>query len=89
MTTGEMLTVKGIAFHSIYFEILGETGIVGFTIWVLLIGGFFLAMFRLWRQTRVGEGAEWLGDLAASLMTSVTIYPESGSSSTVFVPEGG
>jgi len=79
MTTGEILTIKGKAFHSIYFEILGETGIVGFTIWMLLISGFFLAMLRLWRQTRAGEGTEWLGDLAASLMTSVTIYMVGGA----------
>ena len=79
MSNGEMLTIHGKAFHSIYFEILGETGIVGFTIWILLIGGFFLAMFRLWRRTKTKEGAEWLGDLAVSLMTSVAIYMAGGA----------
>ena len=79
MNNGEIITIHGKAFHSIYFEILGETGIIGFTIWLLLIVGFFLAMLRLWRQTRSRDGAEWLGDLAATLMTAVTIYMVGGA----------
>ncbi|SRR6266851_224757 len=79
MSNGEILKIHGKAFHSIYFEILGEMGIIGFIIWLLLIAGFFLAMLRLWRQTRIIEGAEWLGDLAACLMTAVTIYMVGGA----------
>jgi putative inorganic carbon (hco3(-)) transporter len=79
LADGSIVNKQGVAFHSIYFEILGEMGIVGFGIWGLLILTFFLGMIRLRRKTRITEGVEWLGGLATALTTSVIIYLVGGA----------
>lgn len=76
---GAKVVRHGVAFHSIYFEILGEMGIAGFAIWGLLIFKFFGGMIRLHRQTAMIEGAEWLSALTTALMSSVMIYLAGGT----------
>ena len=56
------------AFHSNYFEVLGEHGVPGFIIYFSIL---YLALSGLWRlhkQGKKGEMPLWLGDLATALL---------------------
>jgi probable O-glycosylation ligase (exosortase A-associated) len=71
--------VGGKAFHSIYFEVLGEQGIVGFSMYALMVG---LAMFKLIRLKRTWKndpGMAWISGLANALMTSIVVFLAGGS----------
>ncbi|KQV50900.1 hypothetical protein ASC93_09475 [Massilia sp. Root335] len=71
--------VGGKAFHSIYFEVLGEQGIVGFSMYALMVG---LAMFKLIRLKRAWKndaGMAWISGLANALMTSIVVFLAGGS----------
>jgi probable O-glycosylation ligase (exosortase A-associated) len=71
--------VGGKAFHSIYFEVLGEQGIVGFSMYFLMVG---LAMFKLIRLKRTWKndpGMAWISGLANALMTSIVVFLAGGS----------
>ena len=46
------------AFHSSYFEVLGEQGIIGFLLWTLLHGTGLVAMERLRRRGRESDDPE-------------------------------
>jgi len=65
---------EGRAFHSIYFEVLGEHGWVGFAIFMAIFTVFFLDMGRIRRQVRDRPDLAWLGDLARALRQSVLIF---------------
>jgi len=77
--TGQFLDISARAFHSIYFEILGEQGIVGLAIFAAMIGCLFVTL----RQVRqaCGAGAEdaWLRDLAKALARSTLVYLAGGA----------
>jgi probable O-glycosylation ligase (exosortase A-associated) len=65
--------VIGRAFHSVYFEILGEQGWVGLAIFFGLVGASLLAYREVIR--RAGPIAElaWAMDLAKALRTSLVV----------------
>ena len=71
---GSEHVVTGRAFHSIYFEILGEHGYVGFGIFALVVVTTFLTIFRIRRQTRGIAELAWLHDLMRAMMMTVLIY---------------
>ena len=71
---GSWYTVNGRAFHSLYFEILGEHGYVGFGIFALIILSMFVTMVRIRRKTRGIVELEWLHDLMKALMMAFLIY---------------
>jgi len=76
---GSELVVQAKAFHSIYFEVLGEHGLVGLGLFVSLLGCFFVSLYRLMRQTRGIAELAWLNDLASSLMITMAIYLSGGA----------
>ncbi|HYZ22787.1 MAG TPA: putative O-glycosylation ligase, exosortase A system-associated [Rhodopila sp.] len=63
--------VFGKAFHSIYFEVLGELGIPG----ILMFGGLLLwtlfGLQRVAKQTRERPGLGWIRDLAYALQAAL------------------
>ena len=71
-TAGEMgqLTVKGKAFHSIYFEVLGEQGIPGFIIYFAVVAISITRLFRIWRSTKRLPDRKWEHELSYALLTS-------------------
>jgi hypothetical protein len=71
---GHEVIEEGRAFHSIYFEVLGEHGWIGLAIFFSIFAVFFLDMRRIRRQVRHRPDLEWLGDLARSLSHSVLIF---------------
>lgn len=69
----------GRAFHSIYFEVLGEHGWIGLS---LLLGLFGLSLLRLRgaaRLARTVEGLEWCTDLARALQASLLVMAACGA----------
>ena len=63
--------VRGKAFHSIYFEVLGEHGWPGFALFIGLIVTTLLSLQRTLRWARRIDGMAWLADLALALQTSL------------------
>lgn len=61
----------GRAFHSSYFEVLGEHGYPGFLLFIAIVG---LSLQALWRTTRLCRGIPgllWCQDLAGALLTAL------------------
>ena len=71
---GLEIVQEGRAFHSIYFEVLGEHGWIGLAIFFSVFAVFFLDMRRIRRQVRDRPDLEWLGDLARALSHGVLIF---------------
>ncbi len=68
-------TDKARAFHSAYFEMLGEQGYLGLALWLAinLIGVFRMEILRRRYGDPAGEFA-WAGPLAAALQSGQIIY---------------
>ncbi len=62
------------AYHSAYFEMLGEQGYPGLIIWLAIhLGGLF-SMERLRVRTRKIADAEWVSGLAGALFQAHVVY---------------
>ena len=70
------VTDKGRAYHSAYFEMLGEQGWLGLFLWLLLHGLGVWQMERIrWRFARREDGRKsWQWGLATSLQQSQIVY---------------
>ncbi len=65
--------------HSIYFEVLGEHGYVGLTIFLTL---YFTAMFTCSRTSKLCRGRpdlKWAGDLSKMMQVSMVGYAAAGA----------
>lgn len=71
--------VGGKAFHSIYFEVLGEQGIPGFVMYYSMIVLSLAALFRLKRKWRRHEGMAWVAALADALTTAMLVFLAGGA----------
>jgi len=71
---GLKIVEQARAFHSIYFEVLGEHGWVGLAIFLAIFAVFFLDMWHIRRQARARPEVEWIGDLARALSQSMLIF---------------
>jgi len=79
LDSGSFLDVNARAFHSIYFEILGEQGIVGAVIFAAMIGWLLLSLRRVVRLSRLSPKDAWLGRLAGAVAASSLIYLAGGA----------
>lgn len=70
------VTDEGRAYHSAYFEVLGEQGIIGFAIWsVLQLTGLWqMGWIRRKYQNRTGKDEQWQAPLATALGKAQIIY---------------
>jgi probable O-glycosylation ligase (exosortase A-associated) len=69
----------GKAFHSIYFEVLGEQGMVGFAIYFTIIVLALLTLRKLKKAWRNDPGMAWVVALADALMTSILVFLAGGA----------
>lgn len=71
-----MVTDKGRAFHSSYFEMLGEQGFGGLFLWLLLNIGTLVQSERLRRRYKDSEkaGETWVAPFAQAMVQSHIIY---------------
>ncbi len=66
---------KGRAYHSAYFEMLGEQGWPGLALWLLIQFGGLVRMEVLRRRHgRAGDELEWAGALAGALQNAQIVY---------------
>lgn len=69
----------GKAFHSVYFEILGEQGIPGFIFYFLAITLALLKLRSLKKKWSGHPGMAWLANLADAMTTSILVYLAGGA----------
>jgi putative inorganic carbon (HCO3(-)) transporter len=71
--------IRGKAFHSIYFETLGEHGWIGLGLFLAINIATLLSLQRVMRRTRGSEAMVWCRDLAAALQVSLLVLLASGA----------
>jgi probable O-glycosylation ligase (exosortase A-associated) len=69
----EPIVDKGRAFHSVYFEMLGEHGWVGLGLFLSLFAVSFLTLRRAAIRAKRLVGMEWCHDLARMLQISLLV----------------
>jgi probable O-glycosylation ligase (exosortase A-associated) len=75
---------SGVAAHSMWFEVMGDLGFVGFFLFVALLVNAFLTRRAIRRLVKEqGVRARWAGDLADMLGASLFVYMVTGSSLSV------
>jgi putative inorganic carbon (HCO3(-)) transporter len=67
------------AAHSIYFEILGDMGFVGLTLFLAIIGIALWNCRQLYRMSRAHPSLAWAGYLARMLQISLVVYLVTGA----------
>lgn len=67
------------AAHSVYFQVLGDHGFVGATIFILLLLGSLLTLQRLIGKVKRVNGLEWIGQFAIAVQTGLFAYMISGA----------
>jgi len=68
----------GRAFHSIYFETLGEQGYPGLAMFLIIFVGSLIGLFRLSRREYPPEGA-WIQSFAGMLFASLIAFLAGGA----------
>ncbi len=80
--------IHGKAFHSIYFELLGEQGWPGLALFGAIVTTTMVSLRRLRRACAAIEGMAWGADLAVTIMISLCILLVCGAFiSIAFQPE--
>lgn len=75
-----MSPVSGVAAHSIWFEVMGDMGLVGFLIFAALILNAFITRLEIQRMAkRLGPSHRWAADLSDMLGASLIAFVVSGS----------
>lgn len=75
-----MLARSGVASHSIWFEVMGDLGFVGFFIFIVLLINAFVTRREIKAlAAREGDTCRWAMDLADMLCASLFAYVVSGS----------
>jgi putative inorganic carbon (hco3(-)) transporter len=73
--SSSIATDKGRAFHSAYFEMLGEQGFPGFVLWLLLHLSGLIGMEKVRRQYGKSSPEDaWIAPLATALQNGQIIY---------------
>ncbi len=75
-SAGKTIVDEGRAFHSSYFEMLGEQGYPGLFMWLMIhvIGIFRMEILIQRFRSRPPEEGQWIGDLANALQQAAIIY---------------
>jgi putative inorganic carbon (HCO3(-)) transporter len=72
-------TEFGRAFHSSYFEILGEHGYPGILIFLVLVGSTFLMLHRLAKKARAYPELQWMAGLSDALQSGLAVFMTCGA----------
>jgi putative inorganic carbon (HCO3(-)) transporter len=71
--------MNGRAFHSIYFEVLGELGWPGLIMFLLSGLTSLVSLFRLSRKCRKVADLIWVADMSDAIQTSILIFLSGGA----------
>lgn len=75
-----VLNRSGVAAHSIWFEVVGDLGIVGLLFFIILIINTFITRREIWKLVKKnGPENRWAGDFADMVGASMLAYVVSGS----------
>lgn len=79
--TGDALpsVTRGVAAHSIYFQVLGEHGFVGLAIYGSVLGLAFLKAGRIAKRARKLNAPTWISTLATMLQSSIFAFGLGGA----------
>jgi len=69
----------GRAFHSIYFEMLGEQGYPGLAIFLAVAGISFVRLSRTAKKARAYPELQWVVGLSAALQSGLAVFLTSGA----------
>lgn len=72
-------TEFGRAFHSTYFEMLGEHGFPGLAIFLTLAGSTFLMLRRIAKKARPFPELQWVAGLSDALQSGLAVFLSSGA----------
>ncbi|MDR3534772.1 MAG: putative O-glycosylation ligase, exosortase A system-associated [Rhodopila sp.] len=72
-------TEFGRAFHSIYFEVLGEHGYPGIVIFLTLAGSMFLRLRKIAKRARGHPELQWVVGLSDALQSGLAVFMTSGA----------
>jgi O-antigen ligase len=75
---GQQEKSRSRAAHSIYFQVLGDHGFVGFALWLAIVGVAFGNVLRVIRMTRGVPDLDWAGHLARALVVTFVAYLVTG-----------
>ncbi|MCA8927662.1 MAG: putative O-glycosylation ligase, exosortase A system-associated [Alphaproteobacteria bacterium] len=67
------------AFHSIYFEVLGEHGYVGLVIFVSILLVAMKMSYGIYRRNRGNAELIWLSDLGRAVLTCLLVFASGGA----------
>lgn len=74
-----MVPTYALAAHSIYFEILGDNGFVGFGLYLSVIGATLLNCLSIRRMARPYPELRWARELAQATAMSIILYLTTGA----------
>lgn len=66
------------AAHSIFFQVLGDHGFLGFAIWLSIVVAGFVNVMRVIRMSRHAPDLEWAGHLGRALIVTFVAYMVTG-----------
>jgi probable O-glycosylation ligase (exosortase A-associated) len=72
-------TMFGVAFHSIYFEVLGEHGYPGLVLFLMIAGLAFVRLRAISRWARTDPELEWIGALSHALQSGLAVFMTTGA----------
>ncbi len=78
ITTPDPDTIPHAA-HSIYFEVLGDLGFAGLSLFLSVLGCALFYCQRIVRRVRGNPQLGWAGDLARMLQITIIVYMVSGA----------
>ncbi len=67
------------AFHSSYFEMLGEHGYPGFVLFIAITIGTMSKLRKVVKWSRSHPDVKWTGDLASAVISGMTVFLTSGA----------
>ena len=73
------LILRTFVAHSIYFQVLGDTGFVGFLLFIGLLGTALWKTVQTQKLAKRDPNLEWAGDLARATQISLVVYLVAGA----------
>jgi putative inorganic carbon (HCO3(-)) transporter len=70
---------SGRAYHSIYFEVLGDLGYPGLAMFLVVIGSSLVSLIRLSRKCRNIPDLVWVADMSDAVQSGMLVFLTSGA----------
>jgi probable O-glycosylation ligase (exosortase A-associated) len=70
---------QGRAFHSIYFEVLGELGWPGLAMFLTAVAASFFNLLRLSRKYRKSPDLAWVSELSDAIQSGLLVFLTAGA----------